>query len=328
MNQNSSIQNQAVSSDLDIVSLSCLYAFDLNVLERVLCSSFEIVNDVLLIKNINVTDEDSTSCLNLSSDLLTLPFPLLVHQKLKNLLLQLHSSKQLFYSYRDTTVLNYVLEMLLNHKELNGEPFLRILNLIKSILGYRSSNFTKFIEMMLDEYNNSANNKTTTKFIELLIETFDLNLKKEKLTVKTIFTCIMNYLDKLYWNFYRKWPKYHLVVYSEGNFILELITQTLIECIYCFTLVNEDYMSTAMDIYMKFFCAENTVINYNTRQALMQLLRSKKVKRNKQNLREDSSLIGQAEPKKSTNLTDAQSLAEIVQLDDSDNNIEEVNMFR
>ncbi|KAI3475290.1 hypothetical protein L1887_63334 [Cichorium endivia] len=39
----------------------------------------------------------------------------------------------------------------------------------------------------------------------------------------------MNYLNQIYWNFYRKWPKYHLAIYSEGNFVLELITQLLVE---------------------------------------------------------------------------------------------------
>lgn len=324
--QTSSIQN-TTSSDLDIVSLSCLYIFDLNVLERVLSSSFEIVNDCLLIKNLNLNEEDISNCLNISTELLTLPFPILVHQKLKNLLLQLHSNKQSFFAYRDTTVLNYILKMLLDHKELNGEPFSRILNLLKSVLGYRSNNFVKFIESMLEDYNNGEMN-TSTKFVNLLVETFELDVKKEKLTVKTIFISIMNYLDQLYWNFYRKWPKYHLAIYSEGNFVLELITQLLVEVIYCFALINEDYLPETMDIYMKFFCAENTIINYNTKQSLMLLLRSKKSKRiSKQtNLTEDEIQTVQ-EPKKSQSELN-QSLAEVVQLDDdSDNNADQPSRF-
>lgn len=325
--QTTTIQN-TISSDLDIVSLSCLYVFDLNVLERVLSSSFEIVNDCLLIKNINTKEEDISNCLAISTELLTLPFSILVHQKLKNLLLQLHSNKQAFYAYRDTTVLNYIVGMLLAHKEINGEPFLRILNLIKSILGYRSGNFVKFIEQMLDDFNSNTVN-SSTKFVNLLIETFKLDIKKEKLTVKSVFIFFMNYLDQIYWNFYHKWPKYHLAIYSEGNFVLELITQTLVEVIYCFTLINEDYLPAAMDIYMKFFCAENTIINYNTRQALMQLLRSKKTKRNgkQQNTAEDP-IQSIQEPKKSLNQALNETLAEVVQLDDdSDNNVDQHSRF-
>ena len=327
-NAQTSIIQSTTSSDLDIVSLSCLYVFDLNVLERVLSSSFEIVNDCLLIKDINAKEDDITNCLQISTELLTLPFPILVHQKLKNLLLQLHSNKQSFYVYRDTTVLNYILDMLLTHREcLNGEPFLRILNLLKSILGYRSSNFVKFIETMLDDYNGNVAQNNSTKFVNLLIETFKLDLKKERLSVKTIFICIMNYLDQIYWNFYSKWPKYHLAIYSEGNFILELITQILVEVIYCFTLINEDYLPNAMDIYMKFFCAENTIINYNTRQALMQLLRSKKnskrsSKQQQNSTADDTMQLMQVKTKLLNDLD--QTLTEVVQLDDdSDNNLEQ-----
>ncbi|RWS29818.1 E3 ubiquitin-protein ligase UBR4-like protein, partial [Leptotrombidium deliense] len=185
------------SSSLDYSSISTSYGQQLSSLDRLLSCSLEVLDGSFTIGSIgSVTDDkeaQKSKALEISTGLLTLPFPVLVQKNIKYLMLTLHQNRTFYNNHRDAAILNYVIKSLVDanrSNELDGEAFYRLMLVTRSIANSRPNNLIKFGECLtaaIGVTEQSPSTKEDQKDIEMT--TFSSNVRKTSPEIQTSQSC-------------------------------------------------------------------------------------------------------------------------------------------
>ena len=282
---------------------------ELTGIERFLSCSLEVLEGYFLTsQSVGGTSNQVTSnprhepTLKLTTELLTLPFPLTVQQNIKSLLVTLHSSRSTFNAHRDSALLNYVIDTLLKSdkaNELDGESFFRLISLTKSIASSRPSNLIKFSEffttaMSLASDGNSAQSKSED--IEMkTFEKCESKMSEKSLAPfhpsplhpspdvadNTNACAFIDYMNEVFWKLYQVIPTNPLItpIPNTGLVNIDSTVQSLIEVMHSFTIIDVTHAQLVGNHYLKLLLCENQVVSFSAKQSIIRVLKPRIRKR-------------------------------------------------
>ena len=201
---------------------------------------------------------------DLSTSILTVPYPPQILKTIKSLLLTIHSTRQNYNLHRDSTALNFVTSSLASfkHDKLDSELFCRVVFIMKSLCQSKLSNLTKLSECLS----------------KILIER-DPNLKNSLTNEAEKIEKLITHLHELFWHLYALRPmNVCLASVGSASFInYEDTLQPLVELIYIATLHDLSILTVATDVLIGFLLSEDLNISVCARHTLIRLLRIKSV---------------------------------------------------
>lgn len=197
----------------------------------------------------------------LSTSLLILPYPTQILRSVKNLLLAIHGTKQIYIQHRDSVALDFVTSGFksFNRNDVDAELFTRVVSIIKSSSQYKLSNLTKFSEC----------------FSKVAIEN-DPGLSESLSTEIACIEQLISYLNDLFRQLYTQKPiAQNLASVASHSFInLTDTLQPLIELIYAATLYDLSILSVATNALIGFLLDQDLNIALCARNTLIRLLKS------------------------------------------------------
>lgn len=198
----------------------------------------------------------------LSTSLLTVPYPPLLLKTIKSLLLTIYSTRQNYNNHRDAAALDFIIKSLASFKrdQIDCELFSRVIFFMKSLCQSKLTNLTRLsdslaIILIKREPSLEASLTNENSKIELLIK----------------------HLHELFWHLYSQRPaNINLASVASTSFInYEDTLQPLIELIYVATLHDLSILTVATDVIIGFLLSEDLSISLCARHTLIRLLRAK-----------------------------------------------------
>lgn len=205
--------------------------------------------------------------LELSTSLLTVPYPPQVLKSIKSLLLEYYSNRYTYNQNRDATALNFIIKNVksIDQGTMDGEVFSRVVSIMRSLAQSRLFNIIRLSELLSTKIGLS----TVSVGLEISSDATELSSKQ----------CqnLMIYVSNLFWKLYECRPC-NMALASVANYGItnsDDTLQALVEVIYMSTLCNNANVPTATKILIKFLLSEDRNISFITRQTLIRLFRTR-----------------------------------------------------
>ncbi|XP_054720473.1 E3 ubiquitin-protein ligase UBR4-like [Uloborus diversus] len=282
--------NSATESGVEVDGIPAA-PLPLTPLDRLVSSSLELLDgcfsagsssdDKLQLKN---------AAIDLTTSMLTLPTPSVVHDHVKILLSTLHNNRNAYCSHKDEALLNYVLQCLnasqegKPSEELDGEALYRLVAITRGVAVARPANLVRFAEnhdsLMITESAISESDQSV-KFIQDENSTQSTEKHTSGNTdspPKFEFSSSAHFIIQLtdaFWHLHSMQPSNPAIapVSFRGLVHVESTVHALIEVIHAFTTCDLEHVALATKLYVRLLLCEDTVVSFAAKQALIRVLR-------------------------------------------------------
>lgn len=264
-------------------------------LDRLVSSSLELLDGCF---SSGLSTDDKTqlknSAVDLSTAMLTLPMPSVVHEYVKNLLSTLHNNRSSYCSHKDDALLQYVLQCLNASQEgkptdeLDGEALYRLIAITRGVAVARPSNLVRFAEthdsMTITDTTINESDLNSSKLSQGSEENLPSGQLEKPATnslespQKLEYSGSAHFIVQLtdaFWHLHSMQPSNPAIapVSFRGLVHVEATVHALVEVIHAFTTCDMEHVSLATKLYVKLLLCEDTVVSFAAKQALIRVLR-------------------------------------------------------
>ncbi|KFM56803.1 E3 ubiquitin-protein ligase UBR4, partial [Stegodyphus mimosarum] len=265
-------------------------------LDRLVSSSLELL-DGCFSSGLSSDDKQQlkNNAIDLSTTMLTLPTPPVVHEHVKTLLAALHNSRNAYCSHKDEALLNYVLHCLNASQdgkptdELDGEALYRLVAITRGVAVARPANLVRFAEshdgMIITDSTAFDSDQNSFKLSQDIEENSSSSQQSERQRSgsldspqKVEFSGSAHFIIQLtdaFWHLHAMQPSNPAIapVSFRGLVHVEATVHALVEVIHAFTACDLEHVSLATKLYVKLLLCEDTVVSFAAKQALIRVLR-------------------------------------------------------
>ncbi|KAI4460353.1 e3 ubiquitin-protein ligase ubr4 [Holotrichia oblita] len=211
-----------------------------------------------------------SSCIKVATQLLTLPTPICMQMFSKSLLASLHTTKQLYHSYKDQALLQHVLMTLSamlevdpskNQTDIDAESYYRLVLIVRGIAVARPQNLVKFTDshtsiqdvVLDDPLDGKTPTIKSSKNQHLLLQLMDVlwllhSLNPENPTL--------------------------VPVVVPGLKHTEQVVHALVEIVHAFNSCDT-YSNITLAVYLQLLLCEDPTIAFSAKQAICRVLKPK-----------------------------------------------------